>query len=309
MLSMQHQLNKKTTNVRPVAVAGRAVGVEDILLYKLIMNMRTRLFALLFPMAVLLLLSACKAPDVAYFNDLSNDQQGQIAHDLAIRLQPEDKISIVVKSKDPQLSDLFNLPVLSGRIGYSQLSTSGNYSYTGQMSLYTVDNNGEIDFPVLGRVKIGGMRREEAAAHIKQLLISKNMVQDPVVTVEYGNLGFNVLGEVNRPGRYNFDRDHITILDAISLAGDLTIQGKRENVTVIREAENGGRLSYVLDLRSAHQLYASPAFYIRQNDVIYVEPNDFRARQTKVNGNNVLAAPFWISVASLLTSIAVLVFK
>lgn len=260
-------------------------------------------------LTALLLLSGCKAPNVAYFNDLANGQTAQVAHDMAIRLQPEDKVSIVVKSKDPQLSDLFNLPVVSGRIGYSNASTSGSYTYTGQLSLYTVDANGEIDFPVLGKVKIGGMRRDEAAAHIKQQLMAKNMVQDPVVTVEYGNLGFNVLGEVNRPGRYTFDRDHLTILDAISIAGDLTIQGKRENVTLIREGQNGERVSYVLDLRSARQLYSSPAFYIRQNDVIYVEPNAFRARQTMVNGNNVLAAPFWISVASLLTSIAVLVFK
>ena len=256
-----------------------------------------------------LLLCSCSAPNVAYFKDLENGQTEKVAHDLAIRLQPEDKVSIIVKSKDPQLSELFNLPVISGRIGYAQISTTSSYSYTGQMSLYTIDDKGEIDFPVIGRVKIGGMKREEAASHIKKLLISKNMVQDPVVTVEYGNLGFNVMGEVNRPGRYSFDRDHLTILDAISVAGDLTIQGKRENVTVIREGLNGERTSYTLDLRSAKDIYASPAFYIKQNDVIYVEPNNYRARQTMVNGNNVLAAPFWISVASLLTSIAVLIFK
>ena len=257
----------------------------------------------------LLILSSCTAPNVAYFKDLEPGRTEQVAYDMAIRLQPEDKVSIVVKSKDPQLSELFNLSVVSNRIGYSQSSTSGNYTYTGQMSLYTIDNKGEVDFPVIGKVKIDGMKREEAAAHIKQLLISKNMVQDPVVIVEYGNLGFNVMGEVNRPGRYTFDRDHLTILDAISVAGDLTIQGKRENVTVIREGQNGERLSYTLDLRSAKDIYASPAFYIKQNDVIYVEPNNFRARQTMVNGNNVLSAPFWISAASLLTSIAVLIFK
>ena len=258
---------------------------------------------------VLLLLSSCSVPNVAYFKDLESGKAEQVAHDLAIRLQPEDKVSIVVKSKDPQLSELFNLSVVSSHIGYSSSSTSGGYTYTGQMSLYTIDDKGEIDFPVIGKVKIGGMKREEAAAHIKQLLISKNMVQDPIVTVEYGNLGFNVLGEVQKPGRYIFDRDHLTLLDAISLAGDLTIQGRRENVTIIREGQNGERISYTVDLRSGKQLYASPAFYIRQNDVIYVEPNDLQARQTKVNGNNVLSAPFWISVASFLTSVAVLIFK
>lgn len=254
----------------------------------------------------LMVLSSCTAPNVAYFKDLEPGQTEQVAHDLSIRLQPEDKVSIVVKSKDPQLSELFNLSVTSNRLGFSQSSSS---SSTGLMSLYTIDEKGEIDFPVIGKVKIGGLKRVEAATYIKHLLISKNMVQDPVVTVEYGNLGFNVMGEVNHPGRYTFNRDHMTILDAISLAGDLSIQGKRENVMVIREGQNGERLNYTLDLRSARQIMASPAYYIKQNDVIYVEPNNFRARQTKVNGNNVLSAPFWISAASFLTSIAVLIFK
>jgi polysaccharide export outer membrane protein len=129
-----------------------------------------------------------------------------------------------------------------------------------------------------------------------------------VVTVEYANLCFNVLGEVNKPGRYTFDRDHLTILDALSKAGDLTIQGRRENVFVMRE-EGNQRKTYRVNLLNGRELLSSPAYYLQQNDVVYVEPNDYRARQTQVNGNNVLAAPFWISVASLLTSVAVLIVK
>jgi polysaccharide export outer membrane protein len=133
-------------------------------------------------------------------------------------------------------------------------------------------------------------------------------VKDPVVTIEYANLGFNVLGEVNRPGRYIFDRDHLTILDAISMAGDLTIQGRRYNVFVMRKTGDM-RTTYRVNLQSGKELLQSPAFYLQQNDVVYVEPNNYRARQTTVNGNNILSAPFWISVASLLTSIAVLIVK
>jgi len=133
-------------------------------------------------------------------------------------------------------------------------------------------------------------------------------VKDPVVIVEYANLGFNVMGEVNKPGRYSFDRDHLTILDAISMAGDLTIQGRRYNVFVMRE-EGDERVTYRLNLQNAQELLQSPAYYLQQNDVVYVEPNEFRSRQTTVNGNNVLSASFWISVASLLTSIAVLIVK
>lgn len=250
----------------------------------------------------------CRTPNVSYFSDLQNGGANKVSEVLDIRLRPEDKLSIVVKSKDPQLSSLFNLPVNTNRIGYNPASAN-NYNYTGQMSLYTIDRQGEIDFPVIGKIRIAGMLREEAAAYIKQQLITKNMVQDPVVTVEYGNLGFNVLGEVNKPGRYIFDRDRLTVLDALSMAGDLTIQGRRQDVTVIREREDGIRIAYKLNLKSAEELYASPAFYLQQNDVIYVGPNAYRSRQTVVNGNNVLSAPFWISVASLLTSIAVLIFK
>ena len=254
---------------------------------------------------MLLLLTSCKTPKVGYFTDISHGETEAITNINDIKIQPDDKLSIVVKSKDPRLSELFNLPVISNRIGYNQSSSSNSSQ---NLSVYTVDSKGEIDFPVLGKIGIGGLKREEVAETIKQKLMSENLVQDPVVTVDYANMGFNVMGEVNKPGRYIFDRDHLTLLDALSLAGDLTIQGKRENITVIREA-NGQRTAYQVNLQSAKEFYSSPAYYIQQNDVIYVEPNKFRARQTTVNGNNVISASFWISVASLLTSVAVLIFK
>lgn len=261
----------------------------------------------IFILAGILLLVSCQTPNVSYFNDFDNGQLQQIAQQTDIRLQPGDKISVVVKSKDSQLSELFNLPVTANRIGYTS-SNSSSYNSTGQMSLYTIDSDGEIDFPVIGSIKVSGMKREEAASYIKQQLTTKNMVQDPVVTVEYGNLGFNVMGEVSRPGRYTFDRDRLTILDAISMAQDLTIQGRRDNILVIRETGQG-RMTYRVNLQAGKELLQSPAFYIQQNDIIYVSPNAYRSRQTTVNGNNILSASFWISVASLLTSIAVLIVK
>ena len=252
-----------------------------------------------------LLLSSCGAPNVAYFDDLRNGQTMDVQQMLDIRLRPDDKISIVVNSKDPLLADLFNLPIISHRVGYTQASSLNSSQ---QMSVYTVDRNGEIDFPVLGKTRVSGFRRDEVAEMIKRELVKRNLVKDPVLTVEYANLGFNVMGEVNKPGRYNFDRDHLTILDAISMAGDLTIQGRRYNVFVMRD-EGSQRTTYRLNLQSGRELLQSPAFYLQQNDVVYVEPNAYRSRQTTVNGNNVLSASFWISVASLLTSVAVLIVK
>ena len=242
-----------------------------------------------------LLLSSCGAPNVAYFNDLSAGSVVPTAEQLAIRLMPQDKISIVVNNRSQELSTMFNLPIYSLRIG-------GN-NYTQYMAAYTVDSEGYIDFPQLGRIKVAGLKREEVAYTIKDLLVESNLLKDPVVTVEYANLGFNIMGEVNKPGRYAFDRDRLTILDALAMAGDLSIQGKRQDILLMREQKDGNHLIYRLDLQNAQQLMRSPAFYIQQNDVIYVEPNAYRSRQTTVNGNNVLSASFWISVASLATSI------
>lgn len=242
-----------------------------------------------------LLLSSCGAPNVAYFNDLSAGSVVPTAEQLAIRLMPQDKISIVVNNRSQELSSMFNLPIYSLRISGS--------NYSQYMAGYTVDSEGYIDFPQLGRIKVAGLKREEVAYTIKDLLVESNLLKDPVVTVEYANLGFNIMGEVNKPGRYAFDRDRLTILDALAMAGDLSIQGKRQNILLMREQKSGNHITYRLDLQNAQQLMQSPAFYIQQNDVIYVEPNSYRSRQTTVNGNNVLSASFWISVASLATSI------
>ena len=152
------------------------------------------------------------------------------------------------------------------------------------------------------------MTREEVAVHIKQELKSHDLIKDPVVTVEFMNLSVSIMGEVNKPGRYNIDKDNLTILDALSQAGDLTIYGKREKVLVLRN-ENGMQRVYGVNLCSAGHLHSSPVYYLQQNDVVYVEPNNTRARQSTVNGNNVRSTSFWISLASLLTSIAVLIAK
>ena len=123
------------------------------------------------------------------------------------------------------------------------------------------------------------------------------------MTVEFLNLTVSVLGEVQRPGRFSIDKDRVTILDAIGMAGDLTIHGKRQNVLVQRETD-GQTTLYRVDLTKGSELYASPVYYLQQNDVVYVEPNAMKARQATVNGNNVRSTAFWFSLVSVLTSIA-----
>ena len=249
------------------------------------------------------LLSSCATPKIAYLQDMQPGTAEQVLNTKHIRVRPEDKISILVNSKDPLLSNLFNLPIISRQVG-TIASNSGNQGISG----YTVNKDGNIDFPVLGEVHVAGMTREEIASHIKNELIRQNLVKDPVVTVEFMNLTVSVLGEVTHPGRFNIDKDKITLLEAISMAGDLTVYGKRNNVMVQRE-ENGKNVIYKVNLNSGYDLYASPAYYLQQNDVVYVEPNSVKARQATVNGNNIRSASFWMSLASLLTTITVLIVK
>ena len=249
------------------------------------------------------LLSSCATPKIAYFQDIQPGTAEEVSNATEIRVRPEDKISILVNSKDPLLTDLFNLPIISRQIGM----TTGTSNSQG-LSGYTVNKEGDIDFPVLGHIHVSGMTREEIAAHIKHELISQDLVKDPVVTVEFMNLTVSVLGEVVHPGRFSIDKDRLTLLDAISMAGDLTVYGKRDNVLVQRD-ENGKKVLYKVNLNSGHDLYASPVYYLQQNDIVYVEPNSVRARQATVNGNNVRSASFWMSLASLLTTITVLIVK
>lgn len=261
----------------------------------------------IFELLVLALVAvSCATPaKITYFQDLRDSAEPQeLANPVDIRLREGDKISVVVNSKNPELADLFNVPINNRYVG-----SAGKITGTPQgLNGYTVDKNGEIDFPIVGLIKVGGLTRLEAASYIKQVLVQGNFIKDPTITVEYMNLTISVLGEVTHPGRYNIDKDYVTILDVLGMAGDLTIYGKRENILVMR-AVDGKQEVYNVDLCSASQLYSSPVYYLQQGDVVYVEPNDVRARQSTVNGNNIRSTSFWLSLGSLLTSVAILIIR
>lgn len=258
--------------------------------------------------------TGCTTPkNISYFQDVTDGMMIETVARRDIRLQPDDKLSIVVNSKDPELASLFNLGIYSNRIGQASSGTGGaerNYSLpvNDGMSTYTVNAAGDIDFPVLGKLHVEGMTRQELVGFIKGELIGRNLIKDPIVTVEFINTGISVLGDVNRPGRFDINRDNLTIVDAIALAGDLTILGERENIMVLRD-ENGKTQAYRINLTDAKSMMASPAYYLKQGDVIYVEPNNMKKRSTTVNGNNVLNASFWISIVSLLSTVSILIFK
>ena len=243
----------------------------------------------------LLIATSCGTPkNVAYFQDLNNNPDTVITlQNRVITVKPTDKIYIGVKSKDQQISQLFNL---TG----SNSSSSSNVSKDAYY--YTVDSKGNIDFPVLGTVHVANLSREQVAEKIKKALIDASLVKDPVVTVGLSNLHYSVMGEVNHPGQFAIEDEKVTILDAISNAGDLTITGVRDDVMVLRQ-ENGHQKIYKINLCSGKDVFSSPVYYLQQNDVVYVSPNDTKKRTSTVNGTTIPSTGFWLSVSSLAVTI------
>lgn len=240
--------------------------------------------------ALVLMASCSTQKKVVYFQDLKNGGTVEAAMPQEIKIKPGDKLSVHVNSKDEELVAPFNLRRSQANMG-SQTDLA-----------YTVDKDGNIEFPYLGSIMVQGMTRDEVAKYIKQELLDRKMVQDPTVIVDFNNLQISVLGEVNSPGKYEIEKDKYTIIDAISSAGDLKITGKRDCIMVLRE-ENGIQKSYTVDLNNAAQLYSSPVYYLQQNDIVYVEPNKKAAGQATINDNTLRSTSFWFSTVSLLLTL------
>lgn len=257
--------------------------------------------------------TSCSTPkDITYFPELKSGTIVQADKPLDIKVRPEDKLSIVVSTQDPALSSLFNLVTTQNSINNISSAQGGIIggapsSGNGQVSYYTVDPLGYINFPVVGKINIAGLTRYQVAEKITEELTSRNLVKDPIVTVEYANTRIAVLGEVKSPGLYTFNDDHLTIIDAIANAGDLTINGVRDNILVMRDLGNGRQEAYRVNMLNMSELTASPVYYLQQDDVIYVEPNDKIKRETTPNGNSPFTPSFWISMGSVAVTIATLI--
>ena len=253
-------------------------------------------FYLFLPLCLLALLSSCTAPkEVIYFQDIDQLKQEAIAREYEVKIRPDDLLGIIVTGKDQEVVLPFNLPVTSYQIGetYTQQRLAG----------YLVDPAGDIDFPFLGKLHVAGLTRTEVTELIKDRLSGEDLLKDPVVTVQFLNFKVSVMGEVARPGTFDITGDRVTLLEALSMAGDLTIYGRRDRVAVIRE-ENGERTVRYHDLRSS-DIFESPCYYLQQNDVVYVAPNDIRTGSSRINSNN--SASVWLSAVSVLASIASLI--
>lgn len=251
-----------------------------------------------------LMLSACGSyKDLSYFQEISTSGDlGSNAGQLNT-IQPGDVLTISVSSSKPELAIPYNLfsarsQVASSVSGVNSSSrVISNVSYEG----YTVSSDGTIEFPVLGTIKVAGLTREQIASKLKELLAP--VMPDPVVTVTLLNFYVTVIGEVARPGTYNFPGDRLTLLEALGFSGDLTVYGNREKVMVIRE-ENGSRHVEVMNLKSK-DIFSSPYFYLKQNDVVYVEAVGAKAKSVSTFTTYF---PVITSLASLGSTIAMMIY-
>ena len=229
-----------------------------------------------------LFLSACSSTkNVAYFQDLTDTSKiytQVISGTYEVQIQPDDILEIIVNSINADAAAPFNMgnsnPTPTPGSQIIQGVTSGSISSSNASSAttgrgYLVDKQGSIDFPVLGNVQVKGL----TITQLKELLKSKldKYLQDPIINIRLLNYKVTVLGEVAHPSTYSIPSERLTIVDAIGMAGDLTIYGKRENVLLIRE-EKGNRKFIRLNLNSSN-IFESPYYYLKQNDIIYVEPN------------------------------------
>ena len=240
---------------------------------------------------------------INYLQDVKQDTTMTMKVNKGIIIQPQDQLSIIVSSRDPKMAIPFNLSVSTTYAGTEMAAAGSAQRLTG----YVVDNAGDINFPSLGLVHVAGLNRWELQDLIKNRLADDGLLKDAVVTVEFLNFKVSVLGEVTAPGTYSVTGDKITILQALALARDLTIYGQRENVQVIRE-QNGRRQIFSLDLTDSG-IFSSPAYYLQQNDVVYVTPSKVRAGQGEINENYFKSGSFWISLASISATMATLIIN
>ncbi|MBQ7856301.1 MAG: polysaccharide biosynthesis/export family protein [Alistipes sp.] len=244
------------------------------------------------------LLAGCSAVQrTVYMQDVEHNTALEVAASQQIRIKPYDRLTVVVSSKDPELAAPFN-----SASSYNSLSGNpvGNASYGSQsLQVRTVDSAGMLYMPIIGNIYCEGKTRSELAADIANKIVEGGYLNDASVNIQFADMKIFVMGEVTRPGQFDITRDQITLLEALAMAGDLTIYGNRSNVTVVRK-DSGKTTTYVVNLLDK-QLFTSPAYYLQQDDVIYVQPNKYRAATSEINQNRT----FWISIVStLLTAVS-----
>ena len=258
-----------------------------------------QLFKLSFLFVLVWLSSCATRRDILYLQDMDELKEYPVVQKYEAVIQRDDKLNIKVTSKNPELALAFNLP---GVGGYT-VDAQGNINATGTTDSelgYIVDVNGDINFPILGKLHVEGLSRNQLTDLIRNRLIEEELLRDPVVVVDFLNFKFSVIGAVGGVGTYETKGNRVTLLEALAMAGDLTERARVDRVAVIREYGNKRRIMWN-DLRSK-DIFQSPSFYLQQNDIIYVEPNGRQAREDTRSRYSL-----WTMLVSSITSLASLI--
>ncbi|WP_230470567.1 polysaccharide biosynthesis/export family protein [Flavobacterium cheongpyeongense] len=232
-----------------------------------------------------------------YYQNIQGIDTSQNSASYEVKIQPDDLLTIIVSAEDPEIAIPFNLTTVAvSGLGKPDLAT-------GQQTIqsYLVDRNGNIEFPVLGKLQIGGLTRSEVMQLLKERI--GVYIKNPIINLRIVNFKISLQGEVGIPGTYSVASERVTLIEALSMAKDLTIYGRRNNILVIREI-NGIKSYNRVDITKA-DFINSPFYYLAQNDVIYVEPNNVRVNASAVGPNTSVI----ISAISILISLSVILFK
>lgn len=222
--------------------------------------------------ATILIVSCATKDDVVYFNGMNSSDNSIGLDSYSPTYHIDDQLVIVVNAIDPEAARSFN------KISVNVPSDIADARGRERLQTYRIDSEGNIDFPVLGKIKLAGLNREQATKLLQDKLI--DYIKDPIVDIQTTNYKITVMGEVQRPGTYTATNERITLLEAIALAGDLTIYGERENVLVIQDYD--GKKTYTRVNLKSDDLFSSPVYYLSQNDVVYVEPNKTQAKASSI---------------------------
>lgn len=247
------------------------------------------------------MLVGCNASKRIVYDFNKEESVKAMLADGQIRIKPLDRLTVVVSSQNPELAAPFNAPTSYNSLSHNPVGVSSSNGLQ-SLQVRTVAEDGTMEFPLIGKVDCKGKTRKELSDEIAKKIIDGGYISDAIVNIQFADMKFFVLGEVARPGQFDITRDKITVLEALAMAGDMTIYGNRANVAVIRR--NGDKEYEVFELNflEGNQM-TSPAFYLQQGDVIYVQPNKYKAATSEINQNRT----FWLSIVSTLITATSLV--
>ena len=263
--------------------------------------MKKRLTLFVLACLTLAFLSSCRSTkNIPYFKNSDQVDLSQTEFLYDARIMPKDILTITVNTSNPEAAEPFNLTVPTSYYSQGAVNRSGQMLQT-----YLVDNQGFIDYPVLGRIDVGGLTKSACEKMIRdQIKPYLNENENPVVTVRMSNYKISVLGEVARPGLFTVSNEKLNILEALAQAGDLTIYGVRDRIKLIRENEKGRKEIHTINLNDAN-LISSPYYYLQQNDIVYVEPNKVKSQNSSVGA----VTNLWLSGTSILISLSSLMYN